>query len=78
MNPNGYCYADLPAGGYPFAWLYDSPATSVVGRLGAEDVLTNGGVRLAPLIADVVLYFLLFAVIWFLAVRRWQRGITQS
>ncbi len=41
-NPFGYCYQQLPTGGWPFAFLYDSPGTSVRGRLGAEDVFKPG------------------------------------
>jgi hypothetical protein len=33
-NPHGYCYRRLPTGGWPFAFLFDSPGTSVVGQLG--------------------------------------------
>ena len=31
------CLAQLPAAGWPFAFLYDNPGTSVVGSLGPED-----------------------------------------
>jgi hypothetical protein len=41
-NPHGYCFRQLPAGGWPFAFLYDSPGTSVVGKLGAEDTFESG------------------------------------
>jgi hypothetical protein len=36
-NPYGPCYERLPIGGWPFAFLYDNPATSVVGRLTFVD-----------------------------------------
>jgi hypothetical protein len=41
-NPHGYCYQQLPTGGWPFAFLFDSPAASVVGRLGFEDDFKPG------------------------------------
>jgi hypothetical protein len=41
-NPSGYCFRQLPAGGWPLAFLYDSPGTSVLGRLGAEDTFRPG------------------------------------
>jgi hypothetical protein len=41
-NPLGYCFQQLPAGGWPFAFLFDNPATSVRGQLGAEDVFKPG------------------------------------
>jgi hypothetical protein len=41
-NPRGYCFRRLPAGGWPFAFLYDNPGTSVRGRLGAEDSFRPG------------------------------------
>src|SRR5690242_20270307 len=41
-NPSGYCVRQLPAGGWPLAFLYDSPGTSVLGRLGAEDTFKPG------------------------------------
>jgi hypothetical protein len=41
-NPSGFCYRGLPAGGWPFAFLYDSPATSVLDQLGLEDDFKAG------------------------------------
>src|SRR5262245_24744796 len=41
-NPSGLCFARLPAGGWPFAFLYDDPSTSVWGRLGVEDEFDPG------------------------------------
>ncbi|OLB67347.1 MAG: hypothetical protein AUI10_00365 [Actinobacteria bacterium 13_2_20CM_2_72_6] len=41
-NPEGLCYAWLPAGGWPFAFLYDDPGTSVRGQLGLEDDFRPG------------------------------------
>src|SRR2546429_8648853 len=42
-NPEGLCYAWLPAGGWPFAFLYDDPGTSVRGQLGLEGDFRSGG-----------------------------------
>ncbi len=36
-NPGGLCVDGLPVGGWPFAFLYDDPGTSVRGSLGFED-----------------------------------------
>jgi hypothetical protein len=36
-NPDGLCYQRLPTAGWPFPYLYDSPDTSVLGKLGLED-----------------------------------------
>ena len=41
-NPNGYCYDDGPAGGWPFAYLVDSPGISVADTLGVEDDFRPG------------------------------------
>ena len=32
-NPRGWCYENLPMGGFPFIYLKDDPSTSVVGHL---------------------------------------------
>jgi hypothetical protein len=49
-NPNGYCYGPVPAGGWPFAYLYDNPGVSVRGSLDfPEDDLRPGW-----FLADVV------------------------
>lgn len=41
-NPLGYCFQQLPAGGWPFAFLFDNPTTSVRGQLGVEDTFKPG------------------------------------
>jgi hypothetical protein len=42
-NPNGYCFGPAPAGGWPFAFLYDNPGVSVRGSLNfPEDDLRPG------------------------------------
>jgi hypothetical protein len=41
-NPNGFCYGPEPVGGWPFAFLYDDQATSVIGQLGPEDDFRPG------------------------------------
>jgi hypothetical protein len=41
-NPAGLCVDGLPAGGWPFAFLYDNPGTSVRGNLGVEDDFRMG------------------------------------
>ena len=32
-NPYGYCYDDLPQGGFPLVFMRDNPGSSVVGKL---------------------------------------------
>lgn len=42
-NSNGYCFGPVPAGGWPFAFLYDNPGVSVRGSLDfPEDDLRPG------------------------------------
>jgi hypothetical protein len=42
-NPFGYCYQQLPIGGWPLAFLFDDPTTSVRGQLGlVEDDFRPG------------------------------------
>jgi hypothetical protein len=36
-SPSEFCYRDRLIGGWPFAFLYDNPGTSVLGALGPED-----------------------------------------
>jgi hypothetical protein len=50
-SSNGYCSAGPPVGGWPFAFLYDSPGTSVLGKLGPED-----DVRAWAFVADAAVY----------------------
>jgi hypothetical protein len=38
----GLCVRRLPVGGWPFAFLYDNPGTSVQGQLGLEDRFRAG------------------------------------
>src|SRR3989339_1168924 len=57
-NPRGLCYEDLPAGGFPFSYLYDSGGVSVMGTLGIEDHFYIGW-----FIADIAFYFVIFCLI---------------
>jgi hypothetical protein len=41
-SPSGSCYLRLPVGGWPFAFLYDNPGTSIRGQLGLEDDFEPG------------------------------------
>jgi hypothetical protein len=41
-DPSGMCFQRLPAGGWPFSFLYDNPGTSVLGQLGPEDDFKPG------------------------------------
>jgi ABC-type cobalamin transport system permease subunit len=41
-NPSGLCFQPLPAAGWPFAFYYDDPGTSVRGHLGVEDNFEPG------------------------------------
>ncbi len=62
------CYEPQLKGGFPIAYLFDSPGTSVERNLGLEDKLVPGALFL-----DIALYF----VIVLLAVRlvpfRWAK-----
>jgi hypothetical protein len=66
-NPNGYCYGPRPAGGWPFAFLYDDPGTSVRDSLGVEDDLMP-----AWFLADAATFGLLAALVA-VAVHMWRR-----
>jgi hypothetical protein len=50
-STNGYCSTGPPVGGWPFAFLYDRPGTSVLGKLGPED-----DVRAWSFVADAAVY----------------------
>jgi hypothetical protein len=41
-NPAGLCIDGAAAGGWPLAFLYDDPGTSVQGKLGFEDDFRMG------------------------------------
>ena len=41
-NPEGRCYARLPAAGWPFPFLFDDPGTSVRGHLYWNDDFAPG------------------------------------
>lgn len=60
-NTRGICYAPLPAGGFPFAYLYDFGGVSVQGKLGfGEDRFVT-----MPFVVDWILINLVLAVlIW--------------
>jgi hypothetical protein len=49
---------DLPAGGWPYAYLYDSPCCSVIGSLGLEDTF-----KPAWFLADTAIYGALPAIV---------------
>jgi hypothetical protein len=49
---NELCYAPILKGGYPLAYIYDNPNTSVEGDLGVEDKLRPGA-----FVLDVLAYF---------------------
>jgi len=51
---NEQCYQPVLKGGFPFAYMVDDPATSVLRQLGPEDDLLMG-----PLLVDICLYFAL-------------------
>jgi hypothetical protein len=57
-TPRGLCYEDLPAGGFPFTYIYDRGDVSVIGKLGLEDNFYTGW-----FIADVTSYFITFFLI---------------
>jgi hypothetical protein len=58
-NPHGYCFGPAPAGGWPFAFLYDNPSVSVRGSLDfPEDELRPGW-----FLADVAAFSALPALI---------------
>lgn len=70
-NPLGHCYGDLPAGGFPLPFLYDSPNTSVVGQLGIEDAMEyQNTLSLSALISDWAFFATALAFIWILFNRR--------
>jgi hypothetical protein len=56
-NPSGYCFRQLPAGGWPVAFIYDSPGTSVLGVLGMEDDFKPG-----PFLIDTAVFGALPAI----------------
>jgi len=70
-NPGGLCYQRLPAGGWPFAFLYDDPGTSVLGTLGPEDDFRPGW-----FLVDAAIFAVLPAigVVVFLVRRRRSAG----
>lgn len=51
---NNLCYEPQLKGGFPIAYLYDSPGTSVERNLGLEDKLVPGALFL-----DIALYFVI-------------------
>ena len=57
-NPNGFCYEDLPKGGFPFAYLYDQGGITMRGALEIFDSF-----YVTWFITDIVFYFLLFSLI---------------
>jgi hypothetical protein len=61
------CYRPVLKGGFPFAYLFDTPGVSVEGKLTfVEDTL-----HLAPLLLDVTLYFTAI-LLTFAAVSRYR------
>lgn len=61
-NPRGFCFEDLPAGGFPFSYLYDAGGVSVMGSLD----FIEDDFYLIWFIADIAFYFLLFLTIFLL------------
>lgn len=67
-NPHGWCYEDLPMGGFPFGYLKDDPGTSVVGRLSFfEDYLF-----LDIFFLDWVFYLFILAITYYLYNKVWH------
>lgn len=55
----GPCYEDLPAGGFPFSYLYDNGGVSVMGTLS----IYEDHFYLIWFLADVVFYLLLYSLL---------------
>ena len=58
-NPNGFCYKDLPAGGFPFSYLYDNGGVSVIGALGIEDEFVP-----SLFVINIISYIVFYLVIY--------------
>src|SRR3989339_853071 len=63
QNPGGLCYGDLPAGGFPFSYLYDAGEISIIKSLGVEDNFYIGRF-IADMIFYLVFFFLIKLLIW--------------
>jgi hypothetical protein len=70
-NPSGLCFERLPAGGWPFSFVYDDPGTSIVGRLGPED-----DVRPGRFLLDAAIFAILPAFGAVVLRMRWRRPST--
>ncbi len=58
-NPHGFCYEDLPRGGFPFSYLFDQGGVQGEGILeGVDDTFKTGW-----FIADFIFYFIIFLLI---------------
>jgi hypothetical protein len=67
------CYEPQLKGGFPIAYLFDSPGTSVERNLGLEDRLVMGA-----LILDIALYFIVVLLALWVVPFRWAKRYRRS